>query len=98
MYFNALSPFAIEFDRRGLKYVRQCKLPVLYKKRVTEKKYRVDFLVEDEVPVELKAVESLTNVHKAVAINYIKLANKKVGLLINCNVIKLIEGFHRYIV
>jgi GxxExxY protein len=89
---------ATEFDIRGVKYIKQCELPIIYKGRVSEKKYRVDFMVEGEVPVELKAVETLLPIHTALAINYAKMAGKKVVLLINFNVVKLIDGYRRYII
>ena len=89
---------ALEFDMRGVNYIRQCDLPIVYKNRLSDKKYRVDFLVEGEVPVELKAVEALIPIHTAVAINYAKMAGKKVVLLINFNVTRLVEGYRRFII
>jgi len=84
---------AKEFDRKGLSYIRQCNFPVIYKGEKTDKTYRVDFLVENEVPVELKAIDAL-----AIIINYIKMAERKVGILINFNVPRLMEGYRRLIV
>lgn len=89
---------SVEFEERGIQNIRQFVLPVYYKKKRTNKFYKVDFMVEDEVPVELKAVDAIAPIHKAVTINYLKMANKKVGILINFNVVRLVDGFHRFIV
>ena len=89
---------AIEFDFRNINFIRQCTLPVYFKGIKTNKKYRVDFLVENEVPLELKAVKKLEDIHTAITINYIKMANRKVGVLINFNVKRLIDGYKRLIV
>ncbi len=89
---------AKEFDRKRLNYIRQCNLPVIYKGEQTDKTYRVDFLVENEVPVELKAIDALAHIHTAIIINYIKMAERKVGILINFNVPRLMEGYRRLIV
>ena len=57
----------------------------------------IDLLVEREIVVELKAVEELLPVHDAQMISYLKLANKRLGLLINFNVPLLKQGFRRFI-
>ncbi len=88
---------AMEFDIRGIKYERQCEFPIYYKNKQSDKKYRVDFFVEGLVPLELKAVEILTPLHTALAMNYAKMAGKKVVLLINFNVVRLVDGYRRYI-
>ena len=57
--------------------------------------YRIDLLVEDRVIVELKAVEKTTPLHEAQLLSYLKLSNKKIGLLINFNVVRLKDGIKR---
>ena len=59
--------------------------------------YRIDLLVEGEVVVELKVVEQILEVHKAQLLSYLKLANKRVGLLINFNVVHLRDGIRRLV-
>lgn len=58
--------------------------------------YRLDLVVEDEIIIELKSVEKITDIHKAQILSYLKLSGKKLGLLINFNVIKLKDGITRF--
>ena len=71
-----------EFSEQGIQYVRQKPPDVFYKKWMV-KQFICDYLVEDKVIVELKAIKALTEVEKAQMINYLKAARLKVGLLIN---------------
>jgi GxxExxY protein len=59
--------------------------------------YRIDLLIEDEVIVEVKSVESILPIHEAQLLTYLKLSRKRVGLLINFNVVTLREGIRRRI-
>ena len=86
-----------ELELKKIKYLRQVSLPVHYKGNILDAEYKIDVLVEDEIIIELKAVEILLPVHEAQLLTYLKLADKKLGLLINFNVPKLIEGFKRMI-
>ncbi len=86
---------AREFALRGLKFVEQKPLPVEYKGLRLESGYRLDFLVEAKVVVELKAVDSMHAVHEAQLLTYLKLTGCKVGLLINFNVAVLKNGIVR---
>lgn len=86
-----------EFEWRGLTAINQVSLPIIYKETVLDQNYRIDILVENEFIIELKAVETILPVHKAQLITYLKLANKRVGFLINFNVPLLKNGFHRII-
>ena len=86
-----------ELTSRGVRYERQVALPVVYKGETLNADFRIDVLVDDKIVVELKAVELLMPVHKAQLLTYIKLTNKKLGLLINFNVPRLIDGFVRMI-
>src|SRR5262245_48448239 len=71
-----------ELIERGLAVKRQLELPVIYKKVRIDCGYRIDLLVNDVVMVEVKAVETLIPVHEAQLLSYLRLAGKKVGLLI----------------
>ena len=84
-----------ELDSRGIKYARQVSLPVVYKGEELEADFRIDILVENEIIIELKAVEAMIPVFEAQLLTYLKLSNKKLGLLINFNVPRLIEGYKR---
>ena len=76
---------AREFDIRGIKYRREVELPVEYKGVVIDCAYRLDFIVEERVVVEVKSVEKLIPVHEAQLITSLKLTKLRVGLLINFN-------------
>ncbi len=86
-----------ELIKRGLRVESQIWLPVIYDQMVIEGGYRIDLLVEDQVIVELKVSEQLLQLHKAQLLSYLKLADKRVGLLINFNVIHLREGIKRLV-
>ena len=86
-----------ELELRNINYKRQVTIPVSYKGMLIGENLRLDILVEDEVLVELKAIENLDKIHTAQVVTYLKLTEKKLGLLINFNVSKLIDGFKRII-
>jgi len=71
------------------------RLPVLYNDVQVDAGYRIDFLVENCVIVELKAVEKLLPLHVAQVLTYLKLSGREVGLLINFNVPHLRQGIKR---
>jgi len=84
-----------ELELRGVTFERQRPLPVVYKGITLECGYRLDLVVENQVVVELKAVESLLPVHEAQLVSYLKLGRWHVGLLINFNVPVLKDGVRR---
>lgn len=84
-----------ELSLRGIKLQRQVLLPVNYKGEKLDADYRIDILVEDEIIIELKSVEQMNPIFEAQLLTYLKLADKKLGLLINFNVPRLIDGFKR---
>lgn len=86
-----------EFELRGIKAESQIKLPIVYKDLILDQNYIIDILVEDEFILELKSVETIMPIHKAQLITYLKLANKRLGFLINFNSPLLKNGFHRII-
>jgi GxxExxY protein len=87
-----------ELSLRGVHAESQVSIPLFFKGHELSKEYRIDILVEDEIILELKSVESLLPVHEAQMISYLKLANKKLGFLINFNVPLLKEGgFKRFV-
>jgi GxxExxY protein len=84
-----------EFCLRKLGFRRQVDLPVDYKGLMLKCGYKIDLIVQDEVILELKAVEKLLPIHQAQLRTYLKPAHKKVGLLINFNVPLLTQGIIR---
>ncbi|MHB8536321.1 MAG: GxxExxY protein [Sulfuricaulis sp.] len=87
---------AIELGLRDLSFARQIPIPVQYKGQPVGQG-RLDFLIDDALIVELKAVEVLLPVHKAQVISYLKASNRQLGLLINFNVPVLSQGIQRII-
>ncbi len=88
---------AHELAMNEIPYKKECPLPVNYKGIRIDAGYRIDFLVDDKIIIELKSVELIVPVHRAQILTYLKLSNKKLGLLINFNVSKLIDGIDRII-
>ncbi len=86
-----------ELLMRKRNFLRQVALPVVYKEESLDLDFRIDILVEEEIVIELKAVDALLPVHEAQILTYLKLSDKRIGLLINFNVPKLIDGFKRII-
>jgi GxxExxY protein len=86
-----------EFTQINLKFRRQVQLPVEYRGAKISPAYRIDFVVEDCVVVEIKTVEKLLPVHRAQLLSYIKLAKLPLGLLINFKVAHLKDGICRQI-
>ncbi|MCZ7603353.1 MAG: GxxExxY protein [Melioribacteraceae bacterium] len=84
-----------ELRNRNLFVQRQLELPVKYKNEILDADFRIDLLVNEEIIIELKAVDELAPVHEAQILTYMKLANKRLGFLINFNVPKLVDGFRR---
>ncbi|MBS0360704.1 MAG: GxxExxY protein [Proteobacteria bacterium] len=86
---------AHELGLRGLAVARQLSLPILYEGYRVDAGYRLDLVVEDTVVVEVKAVESLSRLHEAQLLTYLKLSNRRLGLLMNFNVPLFREGVRR---
>jgi len=81
----------------GVRCASQVGLPVVYHGVKLEIGYRMDLLVEDLVIVEIKSVDSISPVHQAQVISYLKLSGKSIGLLINFNVVHLKDGIKRFV-
>ena len=81
-----------ELDLRELTAVRQLEVDIEYKGLVFREPLKLDLLVENCVLVELKSVERILPIHKAQLLSYMKIANKRVGLLLNFHVATLVRG------
>ena len=84
-----------ELEQRGLKVQQQVRLPLHYKGCLTKKFFVIDLLIEDEVILELKAVDRILPVYEHQLMTYLKLTQKNLGLLINFNVRRLVDGIRR---
>ena len=87
--------FRYELIESGLLVETQKPLPLVYKDVKLDCGYRIDLMVENKVVVEVKAVESLNDIHLAQILTYLKLSKCKLGLLINFNVALLKNGIKR---
>ena len=88
---------AYELEKRGLRVTRQQAIPVVYEAVRIDTGFYADLAVEDKVIVEIKAVETVAPVHKKQLLTYLKLANKRLGLLINFNVVLIKDGITRIV-
>jgi GxxExxY protein len=86
---------AIELGLRSFAFTRQVEVPIRYKSASVPGAYRIDFLVEDAVVVELKAIEKFAPIHEAQLLTYLRLTGKRTGLLINFNAPYLRDGIMR---
>ena len=86
-----------ELRTRGIRVATEVFIPLFYKGIELSKDFRIDVLVEDEIIIEVKAVDGLLPVHEAQIISYLKLANKRLGFLVNFNVPLLKDGFKRFV-
>jgi GxxExxY protein len=86
-----------ELAVRGLSFQRQVALPVVYKECHLECGYRMDFVVEGRVLLEVKAVDAIHPIHEAQLLTYLKLSGLKVGLLLNFNVLLMKHGIKRMV-
>jgi GxxExxY protein len=87
----------IELSNIGVNFEKQKALHVIYKSVKLDCGYRLDFLVEKLVVVELKSIESILPIHEAQMLTYLKLGGWKVGLIINFNVPVLKNGIKRLV-
>ena len=84
-----------ELKQMGLDVKQQQALPVVYKEVKLDAGYRIDLLVENKVIVEIKSVDALADIHTAQLLTYLKLKDLKLGLLINFNSVRVIDGLKR---
>jgi len=88
---------AYELGRRGLRVARQQPIPVVYDEIRIDTGFRADLVVEDKVIVEVKSVANLAPVHKKQLLTYLRLADKRLGLLINFHVALIKAGISRVV-
>jgi GxxExxY protein len=86
-----------ELSLRGIKFVKQQKVPIPYKGTKLGTDLRLDLLIEDKVIVDLKAKETLSAIDKPQLLTYLRLSNKHLGLVINFHVAVLHEGVFRVV-
>jgi GxxExxY protein len=87
----------LELRKRGIAVEREVHVQLHYQNEPIDKEYRIDLLIENEIILELKAVETILKVHEAQVVSYLRLSNRKLGFLINFNVPLLKQGFKRFV-
>ncbi|MDZ7897275.1 MAG: GxxExxY protein [Arcicella sp.] len=97
VYLLFFSSLMKELQLRNVFAESQVPIPLNYKGFSLSKDFRMDILVEKEIILELKTVESLLPIHEAQIISYLKLADKRLGFLINFNVPIIKNGFRRFV-
>lgn len=88
---------AYELRERGHVVKTEVAVPVIYKGIKLESSLRLDMLIDNCVIIEVKAIEKLIPIHEAQVLTYLKLINKRVGLLINFNSCQIKDGIKRII-
>lgn len=86
-----------ELEQRGLKVERQKQVPIVYKGNLLKTELRLDVLVEEKVIVELKSVEEMKKVFAKQLLTYLRLMDKKVGLLVNFNTDNILNAMKRIV-
>ena len=89
--------FAWELDQRGLGFQQDVPVEAWYKDQPLGLAYRADFIIENKVIVELKAIETVTELHRAQLLSYLRVSGLKLGLLINFHAFPVVKGIHRLV-
>jgi len=87
----------LELGRMSIKVDRQVPVPIIYKGELAGQPLRMDLIIENDVIVEVKAVEKLIPIHQAQLMTYLKLTQCSVGLLINFNSVLIKDGIKRMV-
>lgn len=88
---------AYELSKSGLPFGRQVALPLIYDEVRLDCGYRVDFIIDNQLLIELKSVDRLMPVHEAQILTYLRLSGHRVGLLMNFNEAVLKSGLRRFV-
>jgi GxxExxY protein len=86
-----------EVQKRGLRVEVEVQVPIIYDGVPLKSALRLDLLVDNEIIVELKSIEDILAVHRAQLLSYLKLTNKRLGLLLNFNVPSIKNGIYRLV-
>ncbi|WP_125722236.1 GxxExxY protein [Flavobacterium ustbae] len=91
------SALCYQLRKDGLNVMKQIDIPVHYDNISLDLTFRLDLIVEDQVIIELKSVEEIKPIHFKQLNTYLKLTNKKLGLLVNFNCSNILENIHRVV-
>jgi GxxExxY protein len=87
--------FCYEWQKTGIAFLRQHPIPIVHETIKLDAGFRADIILGNKVIVELKSIEKLADIHYKQLLTYLKLADKRLGLLINFNTVLLKDGIHR---
>ncbi len=87
----------IEMENRGIRFQKEVPIALSYKDRKIDQNFRIDFIIENEVILEIKSIEKVLPLHDSQLLTYLRLSQKTRGLLINFNVPILKLGIHRLV-
>ncbi len=87
-----------ELEKTGITAIKQKPMPLIYEEKKMDLGYRIDLLVEGIIIIEIKSVDAINPVHMAQLMTYMKLAECRIGFLINFNVVSLKDGIKRVII
>jgi GxxExxY protein len=86
-----------ELKQAGIAHLRQASLPIVYKSVRLDCGYRMDIVVEDELVIEIKAIERILPINEAQILTYLRLSGLRAGLLMNFNSVKLKDRLRRFV-
>ena len=89
--------FCFEFEKERIQFEKQKVIPLIHESIKLETGFRADVIIENKLLVEFKSIEHLAEIHYKQVQTYLKLANLKLGLLINFNTVYLKDGIHRIV-
>ncbi len=86
-----------ELQEAGIRHERQVAVPIMYRSVQLPAGFRADVLVEDDLLLEIKSVESLSRLHDAQVLTYLRMTGRRIGLLMNFNALALKDGLRRFV-
>jgi GxxExxY protein len=86
-----------ELEENGLDVKSEVAIPVFYDNKTFDLNFRIDILVENKVVLELKSVKNLEEIHYKQLLTYLKISDKKLGLLVNFNTTNILDGIKRIV-
>lgn len=86
-----------ELEENGLDIKSEIEIPVIYDRKKFDLNFRIDILVENKVILELKSVKNLEEIHYKQLQTYLKLSDKRLGILINFNTTNILDGIKRVV-
>jgi GxxExxY protein len=89
--------YVLSLKQAGISYQRQVALPIVYKDVRLDCGYRMDIVIQNELIIEIKAVDRILPVHEAQMLTYLRLSRFRAGLLLNFNKVVLKDGLRRFV-